>query len=532
VRGLFFVFLATVAAGQTPGDQNQTGGIRGIVVDSVTHQPVAKAVVSIAYNVTPEQERAGLLRLSPVQPVTTDAGGSFAMERLGSGLYEITVKHRNYPQGRMGGAVKSIVLKEGEEAGPITVELTPGAAVSGQVLDEDGDPLPGCTVRIQPAKTARMNGELALTSPGAASDYRLYGIMPGRFYLTAECETPVFQPRPLSDGPDPPPSAAYPKLYYPSANTVESAEVLELRAGQEKTRVDFRMKPTTITDIHAVLAPSADWRGRTDLQWQLVAADQNRPLAGGWRRIDTSRGGFNIEKVFPGSYHLLVVSAPAGRNAGNAVGNPAPLLGAVQQIDVRDKPVETLIDLRHGLDVNGIVTIEGADWPNKVPLNQVHVRLVPDFGADATSAAVNNDGTFTVRSAFPGFVWLMIDEQSAFVKSVWLGGKEVTGGRLDLSAGAQGSLQIVVSTNTASIRGSARPGLNVAAVLSADTPFFPPSWATQADQTGQFSFDGLAPGKYLIGVVEQPGSPPDDGAREVTLREGQILVVDNLNEPR
>ncbi len=528
MRGVFFVVLAAVAAGQTPGDQNQTGGIRGTVVDSVTHQPIAKAVVSIEYKITPEQERAGMLRLSPVQPVTTDAGGSFAMERLGPGLFELTVKHRNYPQGRMGGVVKTIALKAGEEAGPITVELTPGAAVSGRVLDEDGDPLPGCTVRIQPAKTARMNGELALASPGAASDYRLYGIMPGRFYLTAECETPVFQPRPLSDGPDPPPGAAYPKLYYPSANTVESAEVLELRAGQEKTGVDFRMKPAAITDIHAVLAPSADWRGRTDLQWQLVAADQNRPLAGGWRRIDTARGGFNIEKVFPGSYHLLVVSAPASRNAGN----PAPLLGAVQQIDVRDKPVETLVDLRHGLDVNGIVMIEGADAPNQVRLNQVQVRLVPDFGGDATSAAVNDDGTFTVRSAFPGFVWLMIDEQSAFVKSVRLGGKEVTGGRLDLSAGAQGSLKIVVGTNTASIRGSARPGLNVAAVLSADTPFFPPFWVTTADQTGQFSLDGLAPGKYLIGVVEQPGSPPDDGAREVTLQEGQILVVDNLNEPR
>ena len=37
-------------------------------------------------------------------------------------------------------------------AASVTVELVPGAAISGHIVDEDGDPLPGCMVEVHSAK--------------------------------------------------------------------------------------------------------------------------------------------------------------------------------------------------------------------------------------------------------------------------------------------------------------------------------------------------------------------------------------------
>ena len=73
--------------------------------------------------------------------------------------------------------------------------------------------------------------------------YRLYKIAPGKYVITAECSAVVFQPRPLSEGPDPPPKTAYPMQFYPAASDLKSAEIVELLPGAEKSGVDFRMRP-------------------------------------------------------------------------------------------------------------------------------------------------------------------------------------------------------------------------------------------------------------------------------------------------
>ena len=198
--------------------------------------------------------------------MTTDASGSFAFNSLGPGSYQLSVTHRNYPA-RRGGVRKTVQVTATENAPTVSVELIPGASLSGHVVDEDGDPLSGCMVQIHSAKNfSQSEGGRFMRMPMAREDgsYRLYGLTPGKYTITAQCTATVFEPRALSEGPDPPPSAAYPIQFYPGSSELKSAQVVELLPGAEKSGIDFQMRPVAVTHIRGKLvAGSADWRGQT-----------------------------------------------------------------------------------------------------------------------------------------------------------------------------------------------------------------------------------------------------------------------------
>jgi len=296
--------------------------------------------------------------------------------------------------------------------------------------------------------------------------------------------------------------------------------------GTEKSGIDFQMKPAHVTHIHVTLAGGADWQGRKDLAWQLIPAQQGTAGGGfgGWRPVPATEGAFDIPKVFPGSYRLLV-SSNVVFSSGDATGS---LIGAAQQIDAGDKPLDVQLSLRGAVEVNGTVEIEASSGADRAKLNELVVQIVPEYAfyqGSGQPEAVKEDGTFTIKSTFPGPCRVRISGPSAFLKSAWYGGAPLTGGLLDLSSGARGDLRIVVSTNTATIQGTATP---MAQVLAAPMEL---GWtggimSAQADANGQFKLDGLAPGKYRVGLQEQIDSGAGRGVQEVTLEEGQTVVVE------
>ena len=49
---------------------------------------------------------------------------------------------------------------------------------------------------------------------------------------------------------------------------------------------------------------------------------------------------------------------------------------------------------------------------------------------------------------------------------------------------------------------------------------------TQVVQSGQYTLAGLAPGKYRLIVVDGGGPFPDEGGQEVTVHEGETVMLD------
>jgi len=516
MKAAWFLLFTVIAAAQT-ASHDQTGGVTGTVTDAVTHMPVKKTMVSV----NPIGNIAGFNL--PPQAAITDASGTFTIANIPAGKYQLMFHHPSYPQTRFAGLSKTVEVKLGETAGPVSVELIPGAAVTGRVLDEDGDPLPNCNVEIHPTKNPERGvALLGISSSNQEGEYRAYGIAPGKYILSARCQRPVFQPRPFSAGPDPPPTRAYPPQYYPLASDAKGAQVVELTGGAEKSGIDFQMTPTAVTQIHGVFSPGgAQWHGNNQLMMQLISpgeSSMNRNMSA--PSYDLTKGTFEFKQVFPGSYILAVFSNGTEDNR----------IGAWQRVDVSDRPIEMMLELRHAIDLSGKVEIEsGGNTTNKVTLNQIQVMVASqnqNFGMPGSVAQVNEDGTFTLKGVTPAPWRLRTNAPSAFVKSAWLGSADVTNTPMDLSGGAAGALRIVVSTNTATIRGSAPVGQAVNAQPVDVEPNF--SWMRGAgvDQNGQYKLDGLPPGKYRLTVSDAGGPSPDDAGQEVTVHEGETVMLD------
>ena len=501
-------FLLCVAAAAQSSDQ--TGGVRGVVTDSVTRVPVKKVMVSIT-SVTNN-------RVGSAQSVMTDAGGTFTVANLQPGKYRLTFQQQNYPSARFGGVSKNVEVKAGETAGPLEVSLVPGGAVSGRVVDEDGDPVPGCYVQVHPSKHPQQGVNLLGNSPTTEDgDYRAFGIAPGKYILSLRCQHPVFQPRPLSSEPDPPPSRAYPPQFYPLANDAKSADIVELTAGTEKSGIDFQLRPMAVTQVHGTFsATGIEWNRGEGLQILLTSTGQRRLTDA--PSIDMAKGTFEFREVFPGSYTLVAFTN----------GSEDSRVGAWQQIEVADQPVHVAVELRHGLELSGKIEIEsGGNTASPIAPNQFHCSLTaqPQIGGPDHQAQVNDDGTFTLKGVTPGR-WRVRVAGPGFLKSAWLGNADVTNTAMDLSGGAAGTLRVLVSTNTASIRGAAAPGAQIIALLTDEEGFISSNHVTLVDQNGQYKLDGLAPGTYRLAVMGTGNPFSLEGGQEVTVHEGETRMFD------
>ena len=532
MRAVLLGLLAVAAAAQ-----DQTGRIEGVVLDAVSHQPVKKATVLINFTGGARGQAQPQSRQAPVAPntppitprITTDTTGTFAFDNLPVGLYQLVVIHQNYPQARMGGARKSVQVSQGDANAKITVELVPGAIVTGRVVDEDGDPLGAC--RIQPRAAKSFNQFVpAIAVTGSDGTYRLVNVPPGKYIMTAQCSTPVFQPRTLSEGPDPPPTAAYPIQFYAGADDLKSAEIVELAAATEKSGVDFQLRPIPATRIHGTIAAAdADLRGRDDLMAQLLPLDRKSYSSfTPSDRINPATGTFEIRQVFPGSYRLVVLSLNTFRYGNTMRQISADLVGGMVRVDVSDKPVEISLPLHHAVDIQGSIEIEGkADTTNQITAEQISVQLTSEYqvGPYPAAARVSDDRSFIIKSILPGEWRISLAPPSVFVKSAWYGNDDVTHRALEWKPGSATPLRIVVSSNTATIRGTAPASQSIFAIPTATgDPAQTRSW--QADSNGQFTIKDLAPGSYRVVGAEAGTSPPDEGGREVTIREGETLSID------
>lgn len=466
----------------------------------------------------------GPITNGPAQPESsiTDASGSFVLNSLPSGTYALIAQQPNYPQNRQ--VRKKVEVKAGETIDAVTIELTPGGAISGHVVDEDGDPMSGCNVQAHPASHPDHRVS-ATASADENGEYRLSRLAAGKYLVSLNCFAAPFQPRPFSSGPDPPPSRAYAMQYYQSAADAKSAQAIEVAPGSEKSGVDFQMHIAAVTQIHGKFSPAgADWHGET-ISPMLIPADPAAPFQPSPVDRDQNKGTFNFPRVFPGSYFVGAVSN----------GNPENRIGGFVRVEVQDQPVDVVITLSHGVDVNGAVEIENNN-NRQVSASQFNLQLIPErvMGLGGPMMNVNEDGTFTLKNVLPASYRLMVQGPGAFVKQALLGAKDVSHGFFDIAPGASDSLRIVLSTNTATITGTAPAGemVFVENYDSARGEVSGNFFGTAPDQTGHFELKGLAPGKYRLLVVDN-GTSPDDvtvNGQDETVGEGEQVTV-NLKPP-
>src|SRR5262245_60786497 len=126
----------------------------------------------------------------------TDESGAFDFTDLPSGRYTVTASKAgyvsiSYGQRRPLQAGTPLQLADGQQARNLDLRLPRGSAITGHVFDENGDPLPGSTVRVLMYRYAQGNRQLVPAGTAQTDDrgeYRVWGLNPGDYYISALAE--------------------------------------------------------------------------------------------------------------------------------------------------------------------------------------------------------------------------------------------------------------------------------------------------------------------------------------------------------
>jgi hypothetical protein len=554
VRALFgtFSIFAVVFAAAWAQDSPTPGGealIDGSVVNKMSGTPVKQAHVMFLKLAAPGAED------SPESYADTDAGGHFST-RLAAGQYRIWVdrpgfSRLNYGASTSLGAGKTLNLAPGQEVHDVSFRISPLGAISGHVLDEDGDPIQGAGIQV--LKFSYETGRRMLlpvsgTSSNDRGEYRAFGLPPGRYFLL------VTRPGgPLSTAPQtglliPDTKDFYAPMYYPGVLELGSATPIVLAEGADIEDSDIRLQRIhAVTTRGRLLSPAGNF---ADSQIQIALAPRDGGAGSSVNRaapaIDRASGKFEFHNVAPGSYVLEASQFYRGHMLSGRL--PVEITSA-------GHPEEISMPVTAGSDITGTVELDGAATD---AFKGMRVLLADSEGlatGPTPMAAVEAGGAFRL-SGVPAGVWdisLSPLPKGTWIKSILFDGRELSAGSLELAGAARGAFRIVLSSGGAQLSGTVtRDGqpsratvvlVPAAAELRGSAANYP---SVSADEQGNFAFSGMRPGSYKLFAFDEVEpyawldpdflKSVDTQGQEITLGEGddvrkQITVVSSDTMP-
>ena len=523
------LLFALAAQAQTPAASSASALLEGTVFNKLTGAPVKSAHV-MYIRVTPGLDDGA-------QPISTDtdSSGHYAIH-LAAGTYRLWAERPGYARQTYGsrspeGQGSAISVAAGEQLHDLDLRMVPLGAITGNVLDDDGDAMQGVGIQVLRFSYATGRRQLIPVS-GASSDdrgqYRAYGLPAGRYLLLA---TPRGGPmtRPMETGGlVPEAQEPFAPLYYPGVLDPGSASEVALPEGGELTGIDFHLaKVRALTVRGRVVSPAEDLAG-SQIQIVLAHADGNAAsyinrTAGA---LDKSTGRFEFHGVVPGSYWLVASQLYRGRALGGRVPVEVAQTGAPENLTVTLTP---------SFAIDGRIELAGS----ATALGKLSVRLSPTEGLALGPQPVSKvavDGTIHLAGVTPGLWNFVVDSlpEGLFIQSATFGDADVLGGDLNVLAGAPGVLRIVLGANGAQISGvvtaSGQP-TKATVVLAPSAPELLHAVslyrAASSNENGVFVFKGVRPGAYKLFAFEdiEPFSWLDADLLKTVDSSGDPIVV-------
>src|SRR5258708_8173805 len=175
---LLLVLLGAVRAVRGQADPSL---VAGVVIDASNGSPIRKAYVSLS---TAEDNPAEALAI-------TDSSGRFSFANVPSGRYQLHAQRDGYQQAWYGAPTPNhspgvVALHSAETRQPFVLRMTPLGAISGVVLDQDGDPLDGAMVSLWMPWFQRGKPGFAQRGSTVTNDrgeYQITDVVPGRYLV-------------------------------------------------------------------------------------------------------------------------------------------------------------------------------------------------------------------------------------------------------------------------------------------------------------------------------------------------------------
>jgi hypothetical protein len=508
---LLTMFLAQ--APQPAADQNMpTCTLEGQVFSASTGAPLKHATLRlnpIMQGITQQETRTAYTS-------STDAEGKFVMQRVAAGTYTLRADRAGYI-GQFYGARSAsaagprLKLDDGQSMKDLVFKLVPQAMIFGKVIDDDGEPV--ASARIQLQRWAWVNGKKQLRPGGAGSSqadgtFVIGNLAAGRYYLSADA-TGNRMSGVIEQEAGKTPADGFLMTYYPNVLDISSAAPIQVSAGAELRGVEIHLRRGRTYEIRGHVENNSGAPAPQNVNLILLPKTGDMTVFSARNQAFTQGRNlqFQFKNVLPGSYVIQTqfaqssVTDPATGDATRST----QLTGRME-ITVSDANIDKLVfPIGPGLEIVGHVTTEG-NPPPQSSQQPFSVSLRPPnqavFYGPMPYGQASSEGNFRLHTVAPDVyeVFTYGNPDGTYVKSIRFAGQDVTGKTLDLTSGAGGDLEIVISPNAADVSGTVR-NENGEAVSGVAIQIFRDDKMEQnhsTDQNGAFHFTSLAPGKYQI----------------------------------
>ena len=511
-----FLLLAVVvlsfkaAFGQAAKAENAPTAIRGTVINSVTHEPVARALVySLDNRFAALTNGSGEFEF-PLPKVNTESptgtGGSMysftgpVRSASFAGRFPLAARKPGFldpPSGR-----EEVTAPDGSE---VTLSLVPEALIKGRITLSTGDAAMRVTVQLYSRQV--MDGLLRWvqgmsTNTNSAGEFRFAELQAGTYKLVTQ-EFMDNDPVAMLPGAQ---LYGYPPVYYPGAADLASAATIELTAGQTfDANLALALHP-----YYPVKIPVAN--GPADGAINVSVEGQRGP---GYS-LGYNAGEGRIEGLLPsGSY--IVEAATFGMNGASGkvnlrvTGEPAeaPVMTLVQNSSI------TFRVNAEFSQADGSFMLTGRPTRRIGPIKFLQPRLenVNDFeqprGGAIRPPAGPQDDSLVLENVAPGRYWLRLDTGRGYVASATTGGTDLLHEPIAIGSGSNITVDVTLRDDGAEVDGTVMaPGIQSAATDGS----WPAAWvyfvplpnssghfeAVGVSGDGKFTVPNVPPGSYRI----------------------------------
>lgn len=482
-----------------------TARITGRVLTSDAGRPLRRAIVRLN---SPNNREA--------RSATTDQNGRYEFLDLPAGTYNLSASRSGYvqlgyKQTRPNTQPQPVTVADKQTLDRIDFALPPGGVITGRILDEFGEPVSDVLVNAQ--RQQFINGVRRPMSTGAPSssndigEFRIYGLAPGEYYVSASLRAMNINPIEVSTD-----RSGYAPTYYPSTTDVAAAQRVTVRAGDTVSNIVVTLSPTRMARVSGLVldAQGQPVKNGAVMAMSASAGVMGGPLSPGMIRPD---GTFVINGLAPGEYVLRSIQN------GVSIGPGSTPQMAVASVSVNGTDLSNIVlQPLAPLVLHGRLTGDASTLAQVKPATTRFMAApfglsVMPLGPPTPPQPLRADLTFDL-TVYPGeYVIRPVLLQGMVIRSVRLNGRDVTRGFQVADAASNADLEVEVTSSTAQLTVTAANARNEA-VANRDVVVFPQDeaqWGTQmpghgssgrTNDQGQYQSPQLLPGAYYVALVD------------------------------
>ncbi len=519
-------------------DPSQRATIEGLVIDAQNSRPIPWANVVVR----------NAKRARDARSFVADSGGHFLVTNVKPGSYVLVADHVNYfanPHKRSFQPTVEVSAKQ--ELKGIVLRLLPTAVVTGQVVDQNSNPLLHVEVKLLARTMIHGRMRLAVLGMGITDDrgeYRLYGIQPGDYYLLAEINPKlraknieviatnglvgVLERSNVSDptaGAVPEQPITYAPSFFPGTSDFLQATALPVAAGAD-VHANFVCYSARSVSINGIVVNGVTGEPARNASVAAYWTDVLGEAAA--KPAETKNDGtFVIDDLAPGLYTLR-----------SAYSDEAGAYTDQQQVEVGVQGVEhLLIAVERQLAIDGHIVLSANDPGFK--MKSIAVNFVPagasgDFRVVADEPKMEFAGNLRPGERYRVSAAGLTGDY--YLKSIRISGSEV-----DLSnvtaAGPHEKIELVLNPSGGHIEGMVfdhddQPASGYVLLVpeNANRNNSDLFRRSRSDSKGKFTLRGVPPGSYKLIAFE--GYDPEelinypDRLNEIEDRGESVTVIE------